>query len=254
MQGVEFEVSGQITDRWRMHAGYSYLDSDIEVGSTVRDDGIFLLMPRHTFNLWSTYDVTPELVVGAGINAMTSIESSNGVRGPGHATIDAMVSYQVTDRLKVQLTEITWRIANTIRVLVLSIPLIFRVKSEPLKQISVIVSKSLLLRLFRSMRIIFSILIAFAPLSAAQTASLLEVRSEPEAVELRFAKENMVKSQATERNYRIQTALFGPEPENGYPVLFILDGDAYFTSVATFAKATAKSGQRRFTVTFSRLL
>ena len=103
MQGVEFEVSGQITDRWRMHAGYSYLDSDIEVGSTVRDDGIFLLMPRHTFNLWSTYDVTPELVVGAGINAMTSIESSNGVRGPGHATIDAMVSYQVTDRLKVQL-------------------------------------------------------------------------------------------------------------------------------------------------------
>ena len=90
-------------------------------------------------------------------------------------------------------------------------------------------------------KIIFSILIAFAPLSAAQTASLLEVRSEPEAVELRFAKENMVKSQATERNYRIQTALFGPEPENGYPVLFILDGDAYFTSVATFAKALSQS-------------
>jgi iron complex outermembrane receptor protein/outer membrane receptor for ferric coprogen and ferric-rhodotorulic acid len=86
-----------------MHAGYSYLDSDIEVGSTVRDDGIFLLMPRHTFSLWSTYDVTSNFVVGAGINAMSSIESSQGVRGAGYATIDAMVSYQVTDRLQLQL-------------------------------------------------------------------------------------------------------------------------------------------------------
>lgn len=103
MRGLEFEVSGQITDRWRMHAGYSYLDSDIEVGSTVRDDGIFLLMPRHTFSLWSTYDVTSNFVVGAGINAMSSIESSQGVRGAGYATIDAMVSYQVTDRLQLQL-------------------------------------------------------------------------------------------------------------------------------------------------------
>lgn len=103
MQGVEFEVSGQLTDRWRMHAGYSYLHSDIEVGSTTRDDGIFLLMPRHTFNLWSTYDVTPDFVVGAGINAMSSIESSQGVKGPGYATFDAMMSYQVTERLKLQL-------------------------------------------------------------------------------------------------------------------------------------------------------
>lgn len=60
-------------------------------------------MPRHTFNLWSTYDVTHALVLGAGINAMTSIESSQGVRGPGHATIDVMASYQLTERLKLQL-------------------------------------------------------------------------------------------------------------------------------------------------------
>ena len=92
-------------------------------------------------------------------------------------------------------------------------------------------------------KVIFSILIALAPLSAAaQTALLpLEVKSEPEVVELRFAKENMVKSQATERNYRIQTALFGPEPESGYPVLFVLDGDAYFSTVASFAQGLANS-------------
>ncbi len=90
---------------------------------------------------------------------------------------------------------------------------------------------------------VFLILIAFAPLSAATQTTLLplEVKSESETVELRFAKESMVKSQATERQYRIQTAIFGPEPETGYPVLFVLDGDAYFPSVASFANALSNS-------------
>lgn len=103
MQGVEFELSGQLTDQWRMHAGYSYLSSDIKVDSTTRDDGVFLLMPRHSFNLWSTYDITPAFTLGAGVNVMSSIESSQGVKGRGYATIDAMLSYQATERVKLQL-------------------------------------------------------------------------------------------------------------------------------------------------------
>lgn len=103
MQGVEVEVSGEMTDKWRMHAGYSYLSSDIKVAGVARDDAIFLLMPRHTFNLWSTYDITPQLVVGAGINAISSFESSQGVKAPGYATIDAMLSYRFNEHLKVQL-------------------------------------------------------------------------------------------------------------------------------------------------------
>lgn len=102
MQGVEFEVSGQLTDKWRMHAGYSYLSSDIKVDSTARDDGIFLLMPRHTLNVWTTYDLSSAFVVGMGVNAMSAIESSQKVKGHGYATIDAMLSYQATDRLKFQ--------------------------------------------------------------------------------------------------------------------------------------------------------
>lgn len=82
---------------------------------------------------------------------------------------------------------------------------------------------------------------AFAPLSVAQTRGPLGVLSEPEPVELSFAKEIMVESQATKRRYRIQTALFGPKPDSGYPVLFVLDGDAYFSSVVTFAKALSQS-------------
>lgn len=91
-------------------------------------------------------------------------------------------------------------------------------------------------------KIIFSILIALAPLAAAQSSSpQLVLQSEPEHVTLSFAEEFIVKSQATDRNYRIQTALLGSEPPEGYPVLFVLDGDAYFSSVAALAKALSES-------------
>ena len=66
-------------------------------------DGVFLLMPRHSFNLWSTYDITPAFTLGAGVNVMSSIESSQGIKGRGYATIDAMLSYQATERVKLQL-------------------------------------------------------------------------------------------------------------------------------------------------------
>ena len=90
-------------------------------------------------------------------------------------------------------------------------------------------------------KIFFSILVALAPLSAAVAAQTFEVRSELEEVRLSFAKEFRLKSQATERNYRIQIAVVGDEPEDGYPVLFVLDGDAYFSGVASMANAMARS-------------
>lgn len=103
MQGVEVEVSGEISDQWRLHAGYSYLDSNIKVGSTTRDDGIFLLMPRHSLNLWSTYDINDRFTIGGGINAMSHIESSQGIRGSGHATVDLMAAWHITPKLRAQL-------------------------------------------------------------------------------------------------------------------------------------------------------
>lgn len=103
MQGVETEISGALTDHWNIHAGYSYLDSTIKTASTGRDDGIFLLMPRHTFNLWSTYDINDRLTLGGGINAMSHITSSQGLRAPGYSTIDLMAGYRVTPALQLQL-------------------------------------------------------------------------------------------------------------------------------------------------------
>ena len=103
MQGVELEASGALTDRWSIHAGYSYLSPKIKRAATTRDDGIFLLMPRHSANLWTTYDITDDITVGGGVNAMSGIRSSQGVRGGGYATVDAMAAYRITPQLKLQL-------------------------------------------------------------------------------------------------------------------------------------------------------
>ena len=102
MEGVETEISGAITPKWQIHAGYSYLHSQIKTASNSRDDGIFLLMPKHSANLWTTYQVTPELTIGGGVNAMSGITSSAGMHAGGYATFDAMAAYRFTPKLKLQ--------------------------------------------------------------------------------------------------------------------------------------------------------
>ena len=101
MQGVELEASGALTDRWSIHAGYSYLSPKIKRAATTRDDGIFLLMPRHSANLWTTYDIG-NATIGGGVNAMSGIKSSQGVRGGGYATFDLMAAYRITPQLNLQ--------------------------------------------------------------------------------------------------------------------------------------------------------
>lgn len=103
MEGVETEISGAVTPKWQIHAGYSYLHSQIKTASNSRDDGIFLLMPKHSANLWTTYQVTPELTIGGGVNAMSGITSSAGMHAGGYATFDAMAAYRFTPKLKLQI-------------------------------------------------------------------------------------------------------------------------------------------------------
>lgn len=103
MEGVETEISGAITPKWQIHAGYSYLHSQIKTAANSRDDGIFLLMPKHSANLWTTYQVTPDLTIGGGVNAMSGITSSAGMHAGGYATFDAMAAYRFTPKLKLQI-------------------------------------------------------------------------------------------------------------------------------------------------------
>ena len=58
-----------------------------------------------------------------------------------------------------------------------------------------------------------------------QTATLLQ------------AEETSVTSAHTGRTYRIQAATLGERPAGGYPVLYILDGDAFFPAILNMAQS-----------------
>ena len=58
-----------------------------------------------------------------------------------------------------------------------------------------------------------------------------------QAARLLQAEETHIRSEHTGRNYRIQTAAIGSPPPQGYPVLHILDGDAFFPAALSMAQS-----------------
>jgi catecholate siderophore receptor len=122
--GVEFEVTGKITEEWEMFGGIALMDAEIlEVAEnvnattgaiTVADQRFKGERPRNTpvatFNLWTTYALTSAWKIGGGIEAKGertaynpsaanggAIFTNGGFKpnyAPGYARVDAMVAYE----------------------------------------------------------------------------------------------------------------------------------------------------------------
>jgi catecholate siderophore receptor len=131
--GVEFEVTGKITDRWDMFAGFALLDARIiNVAENVNaNTGVITYAdtrfegerarntPIGTFNLWTTYALTEAWKVGGGVEAkgeryayVPSAASGTGQgqtgavggvfengtfdpnKAPGYARVDLMATYE----------------------------------------------------------------------------------------------------------------------------------------------------------------
>ncbi|WP_287034055.1 TonB-dependent receptor [Methylophilus sp.] len=123
--GIEFEVTGKITDRWDMFAGIALLDAriinvaDNYVGNNiVSADSRFegqraRNTPIGTLNVWTTYAVTDAFKVGGGVeakgeryayvpsNSNTAQVDALFINGhfnpnsaPGYARVDLMASYE----------------------------------------------------------------------------------------------------------------------------------------------------------------
>lgn len=78
---------------------------------------------------------------------------------------------------------------------------------------------------------------ASAPGQAAAASAPLPAASSWQAATLVGARERVMHSQITGRPYRIQIATSGKAPPGGYPVVYVLDGDAMFPVLALLAQA-----------------
>ena len=97
--GFEFQIQGYITDRWYISAGYTYLDGDQADGNRLRE------LPRHSASLWNRYQATDKLNIGLGIiyQDESFADNANSLALPDFVRVDASVTYDVSDSLRLQL-------------------------------------------------------------------------------------------------------------------------------------------------------
>jgi catecholate siderophore receptor len=135
-KGVEASLAGAITESWEIIAGYAYQDAEITSATTAAPAGRLLpLVPKHSFSLWSAYQITDWLGVGAGVTRQTEVFASisNAVTLPSFTRVDAAIFLGLTDHLEVQFNvenlfdEIYWGTAHNDNNITPGSPRAFRV-------------------------------------------------------------------------------------------------------------------------------
>lgn len=102
--GFEVQVQGQLSDRWFIATGYSYLD-----GEQVDRTGPTGLRPRelpeNMFSMWNTYQVTDRFGLGLGLTYQDESFINNGNTAvlPSYTRVDAAAYYALNEDLRIQL-------------------------------------------------------------------------------------------------------------------------------------------------------
>lgn len=106
VDGFELGVNGNITDKWALSAGYTYLDSELVDDGTGLNDGKQVQnVAKNSATLWTTYQVMPQLTLGAGAIAMNKVyaNAANTKWVPGYVRYDAMARYNINKNVDLQL-------------------------------------------------------------------------------------------------------------------------------------------------------
>ena len=107
VDGFELGANGNITEKWALSAGYTYLDSEIlDDGPKDSNEGNQVQnVAKNSATLWTTYQVLPQLTLGAGAVAMDKVyaNAANTKYVPGYVRYDAMARYNVNKNVDLQL-------------------------------------------------------------------------------------------------------------------------------------------------------
>ncbi|WP_455851476.1 catecholate siderophore receptor Fiu [Pantoea endophytica] len=109
--GYELSATGNITPDWEVIAGYTMQHASVTEGDSVSQDGSSALAytPKHAFTLWTNYQATDAISVGAGARYVGSLRrgSDSAVGTPDHTegywVADAKLGYKVNNNLDLQL-------------------------------------------------------------------------------------------------------------------------------------------------------
>ncbi len=108
--GFEMDASGMLTPQWEIYGSYVWMpDAKIDATNIASQLGTRPgLTPIHSGTVWSTYQFTPELRLGAGVNFRSEQTTAvvQNFSAPAFATLDLMGEYKFSERyvLKVNVT------------------------------------------------------------------------------------------------------------------------------------------------------
>lgn len=120
VEGFEILVTGQVTQAWRLYSGYTYLESEIDDApqTSAALDRDFVLgqklggTPRHSFNVFTTYDVSPKITLGGGLQYVDEVTSgvdplpnagNRTVTVDDYTVVDFYGTYKFTSKTQVRL-------------------------------------------------------------------------------------------------------------------------------------------------------
>ncbi|WP_111854203.1 TonB-dependent receptor [Acinetobacter oleivorans] len=117
VDGIELSANGNITDKWAVSAGYTYLDSEnTDPGPSCSRAGVCTPenaakgkqlpnVPKNSATLWTTYKVLPQVTVGAGAFYTDKVygDAANTKWVPSYVRYDAMARYDVNKNVNLQL-------------------------------------------------------------------------------------------------------------------------------------------------------
>ena len=118
--GFELDVTGRITSQWEVFVSYMWMpiakvDKAASTATTVgnREGDRPGLSPKHSGTVWSTYQVTPQLRLGGGVNFRSKQAPADVTapawEAPGYASVDLMGEYMFNETftLKANITNVT---------------------------------------------------------------------------------------------------------------------------------------------------
>ena len=114
VQGLELGVSGNVTDKWQVFGGYTWMDSELTEGAynNVNVGDELANTPEHSASLFTTYRVMPQLSLGGGVyyvgksfggNQGGAGGGGNRIYAPAYTRVDLFASYDINDRAALQL-------------------------------------------------------------------------------------------------------------------------------------------------------
>ena len=105
--GLELDLSGRLTPAWEVFGSYMWMpvaNIDAGVAGSEGQGTRPSLTPKHSGTVWTTYQLTPKVRVGGGLNARSSQTPNRnpGWAAPKFITGDLMAEYKVSEDFTVK--------------------------------------------------------------------------------------------------------------------------------------------------------